>query len=119
MLGSKTCFSRSTRGTLASLKLLGLNWVVRYAGFDLGVQNPAFTHSKQPILASNHAFLRQKICLMALIEAVFKRSNNNRSMSFQTISEEVRLPIDEVEHLVMKALRCDVFYFFRFQLSGS
>lgn len=26
-------------------------------------------------------------------------------MSFQNISEEVRLPADEVEHLVMKALR--------------
>lgn len=27
-------------------------------------------------------------------------------MSFQTIAEETRLPLDEVEHLVMKALRC-------------
>jgi 26S proteasome regulatory subunit N9 len=42
---------------------------------------------------------------MALIEAVFKRSANNRTMSFQTIAEETRLPRDEVEHLVMKALR--------------
>jgi 26S proteasome regulatory subunit N9 len=42
---------------------------------------------------------------MALIEAVFKRTASNRSMTFQTIAEEVRLPRDEVEHLVMKALR--------------
>lgn len=42
---------------------------------------------------------------MALIEAVFKRTTTNRSMTFQTIAEEVRLPRDEVEHLVMKALR--------------
>jgi 26S proteasome regulatory subunit N9 len=42
---------------------------------------------------------------MALIEAVFKRSANNRTMTFQTIAEETRLPRDEVEHLVMKALR--------------
>jgi len=41
---------------------------------------------------------------MALIEAVFKRTANNRSMTFQVISEEVRLPRNEVEHLVMKAL---------------
>jgi len=59
---------------------------------------------KEPILQENYAFLRQKICLMALIEAVFKRNGDNRTMSFQTISEETRLPIDEVEHLVMKAL---------------
>lgn len=42
---------------------------------------------------------------MALIESVFRRSANNRTMSFQTIAEETRLPVDEVEHLVMKALR--------------
>lgn len=42
---------------------------------------------------------------MALIESVFKRPANDRTMSFQTIAEETRLPVDEVEHLVMKALR--------------
>ncbi|KAG8922705.1 26S proteasome regulatory subunit [Tulasnella sp. 419] len=56
------------------------------------------------ILSANAPFLRQKICLMALIEAVFKRSADKRTMSFQTIAEETRLPQDEVEHLVMKAL---------------
>ncbi|KAJ7093104.1 hypothetical protein C8R44DRAFT_835487 [Mycena epipterygia] len=59
---------------------------------------------KEPILQENYAFLRQKICLMALIESVFKRAADNRTMSFQTIAEETRLPLDEVEHLVMKAL---------------
>ncbi|PFH49278.1 hypothetical protein AMATHDRAFT_63479 [Amanita thiersii Skay4041] len=59
---------------------------------------------QEPILQENYAFLRQKICLMALIESVFKRSADNRTMSFQMIGEETRLPIDEVEHLVMKAL---------------
>lgn len=42
---------------------------------------------------------------MALIESVFKRGAYDRTMSFQTIAEETRLPVDEVEHLVMKALR--------------
>ncbi|KAF8731585.1 hypothetical protein AX14_004657 [Amanita brunnescens Koide BX004] len=59
---------------------------------------------REPILQENYAFLRQKICLMALMESVFKRSADKRTMSFQTIGEETRLPIDEVEHLVMKAL---------------
>lgn len=43
---------------------------------------------------------------MALIESVFKRDAYDRTMSFQTIAEETRLPLDEVEHLLMKALRC-------------
>lgn len=61
---------------------------------------------RQPILQENYPFLRQKICLMALIESVFKRDAYDRTMSFQTIAEETRLPLDEVEHLIMKALRC-------------
>jgi 26S proteasome regulatory subunit N9 len=59
---------------------------------------------REPILQSNYAFLRQKICLMALIEAVSKRSANNRTLAFKTIAEETHLPVNEVEHLVMKAL---------------
>ncbi len=43
---------------------------------------------------------------MALIEAVFKRPRSQRVMAFQTIGEETRLPLHEVEILVMKALRC-------------
>lgn len=55
--------------------------------------------------------MRQKICLMALIESVFKRGAYDRTLSFQTIAEETRLPKDEVEHLVMKGLRCAPFPF--------
>ncbi|CAD6962587.1 unnamed protein product [Tilletia controversa] len=58
----------------------------------------------QPLLHDNINFLRQKICLMALIESVFKRSTDDRTLSFETVASETRLPVDEVEHLVMKAL---------------
>lgn len=58
----------------------------------------------EPILAENQPFLRQKICLMALIESVFRRASTDRTLSFETIAVETRLPQDEVEHLVMKAL---------------
>ncbi|KAH9964863.1 hypothetical protein BC827DRAFT_1126950 [Russula dissimulans] len=65
-------------------------------------QSPLF--GQEPILLGNYPFLRQKICLMALIESVFARGAYDRTMSFQTISDETRLPLDEVEHLIMKAL---------------
>lgn len=43
---------------------------------------------------------------MALIESVFKRNVTERgSMTFATIAQETRLPIEEVEHLLMKAMR--------------
>lgn len=63
---------------------------------------PHFT--KQPLLQQNQTALRRKICLMSLIEAVFRRSTDNRSIPFSEIAAETRLSIDEVEHLVMKAL---------------
>lgn len=60
---------------------------------------------KQPLLVAAVAFLRQKLSLMTFMEVVFKRSKAQRtSMSFQDISKETRVAVDEVEHLVMKAL---------------
>lgn len=59
---------------------------------------------KLPILQNSLPFLRQKICLTALIEAVFKRPASNRTLTFETIAKETRLATNEVEHLVMKAL---------------
>ncbi|KAI8896521.1 hypothetical protein BC833DRAFT_528164 [Globomyces pollinis-pini] len=64
---------------------------------------------KQPLLVSALAFLRQKLCLMTLVEAVFKRSKEQRGhMTFNEVSKETRVPLDEVEHLVMKALSLEL-----------
>ncbi|KAJ2907755.1 26S proteasome regulatory subunit [Coemansia aciculifera] len=59
----------------------------------------------QPLLKQQEPFLQQKIRLMALIESMFKRQGAGaRAVSFATISAETKLPTDEIEHLVMKAL---------------
>ena len=60
--------------------------------------------TKYPLLAQNMQFVRQKLCLMALIELVFKRPGDGRRISFATVAQETRLPHDEVEHLLMKGL---------------
>lgn len=60
--------------------------------------------SKQPLLENSLPFLRQKICLTALIEAVFQRPTSSRCLTFAEIAKETQLSEDEVEHLVMKAL---------------
>ncbi|TIB64755.1 hypothetical protein E3P78_00946 [Wallemia ichthyophaga] len=70
------------------------------AKFELNANKLA----NESILQESQAFLRQKICLMALIECIFKRSSKDRVMSFSTIGAETKLPSDEVEHLIMKAL---------------
>ncbi|XP_034951257.1 26S proteasome non-ATPase regulatory subunit 13 [Chelonus insularis] len=55
-------------------------------------------------LAAQELKLRQKISLLCLMEMTFKRQANNRQLTFTEISQETRLPVNEVELLVMKAL---------------
>ncbi|QLL30737.1 hypothetical protein HG536_0A05520 [Torulaspora globosa] len=63
----------------------------------IGVQIP-----KVPILSEHESFLRQKICLMTLVESVFAK--NIRTLSFDDIAEATHLPKSNIEHLVMRAI---------------
>ncbi|KAL0274678.1 UNVERIFIED_CONTAM: hypothetical protein PYX00_002748 [Menopon gallinae] len=60
--------------------------------------------SSIPDLAAEERRLRQKISLLCLMEMTFKRSSNNRQLTFEEIAAEAKLPVNEVELLVMKAL---------------
>ncbi|XP_054707398.1 26S proteasome non-ATPase regulatory subunit 13-like [Uloborus diversus] len=60
--------------------------------------------SAQADLAAHEIDLRQKISLLCLMEMTFKRPGNNRVLTFSEIANETRLPENEVELLVMKAL---------------
>ena len=70
-------------------------------------ESMANNFASEPILETSMTFLRQKICLMALIQTAFARprDGSSRLMTFQSIAEATRLPVNEVEHLIMKALR--------------
>ncbi|KAI8611148.1 hypothetical protein BC830DRAFT_1246036 [Chytriomyces sp. MP71] len=60
---------------------------------------------KMPLLVSSMPFLSQKLCLMSLMESIFRRSKEERGrLSFSTIAKDTRVAVNEVEHLVMKAL---------------
>ncbi|KAF9963054.1 26S proteasome regulatory subunit [Modicella reniformis] len=81
------------------------NLLFAFNSGDIGKFEALAPHfAQENILQSNITALRQKICLMSLTETVFKRSSDNRSIPFETISSETKLPLDEVEILVMKAL---------------
>ncbi|KAJ3226577.1 26S proteasome regulatory subunit [Clydaea vesicula] len=61
------------------------------------------------LLSAALPFLVQKLCLMTLIEAVFKRTKEARGqITFSQFAHECRVGIDEVEHLVMKAFSLGV-----------
>uniref|UniRef100_A0A8W7PP43 26S proteasome non-ATPase regulatory subunit 13 n=1 Tax=Anopheles coluzzii TaxID=1518534 RepID=A0A8W7PP43_ANOCL len=55
-------------------------------------------------LAAQEVKLRQKISLLCLMEMTFKRPANKRTITFDEIAKEAKLPIKEVEILIMKAL---------------
>jgi len=55
-------------------------------------------------LSAQEVKLRQKISLLCLMEMTFKRAANNRTILFTEIAKETRLPLKEVELLIMKAL---------------
>ncbi|SCU95087.1 LADA_0G13366g1_1 [Lachancea dasiensis] len=59
-----------------------------------------------PVLSTHESFLRQKICLMTLVENVFVK--NIRTLSFDDIATATQLPKDNVEHLVMRSISLDL-----------
>jgi len=94
---------------LDSLKATPHEWLAQllfaFNAGDIGrFDSLSSNFTKQPLLSQNMPFLRQKLCLMALIELVFRRPGDARHLPFSLIASETRLPHDEVEHLLMKAL---------------
>lgn len=76
-----------------------------FNGGDMAKYNSLLGHfDKQRLFHEKQAFLRQKLCLSALTEAVFRRPPHDRALSFDTIVAETGVALDEVEYLLMKAL---------------
>lgn len=61
---------------------------------------------EQPALVPNSIFLKEKITLMCLTETLFQRigPSGDRTIAFAHISEASKLPIEQVEILIMRAL---------------
>ncbi|CAH8605900.1 unnamed protein product [Heterobilharzia americana] len=58
----------------------------------------------QADLVAAEAKLKDKVTLLCLVEMVFRRPANKRTLTFAEISSATRVPIDQVEHFLMKAL---------------
>ncbi|XP_072017784.1 26S proteasome non-ATPase regulatory subunit 13-like [Amphiura filiformis] len=94
---------------LESLKDTDKQWLVDLLfAFNSGsldkFETMASVWKQQPDLAASELALRQKISLLCLMEMTFKRPANNRNIGFNDIATEAKLPLNEVEILVMKAL---------------
>jgi len=94
---------------LESLKATETAWLVEFLyAFNSGDINKYEAMRPQwstiADLAAKELSLRQKISLLCLMEMTFKRPSHNRQLTFNEISRETKLPINEIEVLVMKAL---------------
>ncbi|XP_031424479.2 26S proteasome non-ATPase regulatory subunit 13-like [Clupea harengus] len=58
----------------------------------------------EPDLAANEAKLMRKIQLLCVMEVTLTHPANNRQLTFQEIAQSAKIPVNEVELLVMKAL---------------
>eukprot|EP01102_Stenamoeba_stenopodia_P013140 TRINITY_DN4217_c0_g1_i1.p1 TRINITY_DN4217_c0_g1~~TRINITY_DN4217_c0_g1_i1.p1 ORF type:complete len:385 (+),score=86.79 TRINITY_DN4217_c0_g1_i1:190-1344(+) len=68
------------------------------------MQQHGIKFQAQPALVNNRQILNQKLAILSLMELVFKRPSEERTISFGTIAQATNLPLHEVELLVMKAL---------------
>ncbi|KAJ1618355.1 hypothetical protein T492DRAFT_1093214 [Pavlovales sp. CCMP2436] len=64
----------------------------------------------QPALVAHAAFLKEKIALMSLMELVFGHvgPQANHKLSFELVAQRVRLPVSEVELLLMRAMSLEL-----------
>eukprot|EP01113_Clastostelium_recurvatum_P043395 TRINITY_DN716_c0_g1_i1.p1 TRINITY_DN716_c0_g1~~TRINITY_DN716_c0_g1_i1.p1 ORF type:complete len:385 (+),score=113.93 TRINITY_DN716_c0_g1_i1:71-1225(+) len=73
-------------------------------GYEAVVAKNRDALAAQPALVTHHQRLTQKLSILALMELIFKRPAEFRTISFADISTATRLPVNEVEHLIMKSL---------------
>ncbi|CAH0699443.1 unnamed protein product [Spodoptera exigua] len=74
------------------------------ASGDVALFEKVRASAHHPDLARTDRQLRQKIAILCLMEMAFNRTSAQRKLTFAEIAREARVPIDEVELLVMKAL---------------
>ena len=60
--------------------------------------------SAQPALVANVSLLKEKIALLALMELVFRRPADERTLAFSDIATATLLPLAQVEWLLMRAM---------------
>jgi 26S proteasome regulatory subunit N9 len=60
--------------------------------------------SAQPALVQNERKLLEKINILCLMEIIFSRSSENRTIPLNVIAERTRLSVEDVEYLLMKSL---------------
>lgn len=73
-------------------------------GFGVLYAANAAAFAAQPALASRLDFVKEKLTLLALMNLVFETPPHDRTLPFEAVAAHVRLPVDQVEWLSMRAM---------------
>lgn len=72
------------------------------------VQNLCKKHAellnRQPALVTHHNHMRQKVTVSCLLNLVFQLPPDNRKLTLEEIAAATKLPLNDIELLIMKAL---------------
>ncbi|EGG22462.1 26S proteasome non-ATPase regulatory subunit 13 [Cavenderia fasciculata] len=60
--------------------------------------------AKIDAIVNNKQKLLQKISILSLLDLAFRTPSEHRTIAFKTIAQTTKLPLDDIEHLLMKAL---------------
>eukprot|EP01084_Bolivina_argentea_P113647 202530_1 len=72
--------------------------------FNLIVSDRKEEIAAQPALVNRADFIKEKMALMSLVNLVFQRPPNERNIDFSDIACQVKLPLDQVEWIIMRAM---------------
>ena len=61
-------------------------------------------YTSQPAFAAAHDRTVQKVVLLSLLNMIFERSSNDRIISYADIATTARLPLEQVDWIVMRAM---------------
>lgn len=61
-------------------------------------------YMSQPALANSTEYVKTKVTLLCLIDLFFQRPAHDRNVPFAVIAEATRMPVEEVEWLLMRAM---------------
>ena len=62
------------------------------------------TYFQQPSLSNKHEEMKQKVVLLSLMNMVFERASNDRTLNFIDIADRSRIPLNQVEWVLMRAM---------------
>jgi 26S proteasome regulatory subunit N9 len=98
---------------LNSLKNTPQQWLVDFLfafntgqieKFNADLERYSNNINNQQIIKTNFSLLKEKISILALMELVFTKPSEERTIPFEVIAQTTHLPFDHVEILVMKAM---------------